>query len=73
MTQRQFGWSAFRFWLSRQNPMFGLLIATAIIAVLFVLGLAVHALVWVALVALAIWLVMALVLPHGRGRRRYSS
>lgn len=50
-----------------------LLLLLAVIAVLFVLGLAVHALVWVALVALAIWLVMALVLPHGRGRRRYSS
>jgi uncharacterized membrane protein YdbT with pleckstrin-like domain len=41
----------------------------AVIAVLFVLGFAVHTLVWVALVALAIWLAVALVRPHGHRRR----
>jgi predicted metal-binding membrane protein len=50
-----------------------LLLCLALIAVLFVLGIAVHTLIWVALVALAVWLVMAMVLPHGRGRRWYNS
>jgi hypothetical protein len=40
-----------------------------LIAVLFVLGIAVHTLLWVALVALAVWLVAAMLRPRGRGRR----
>ena len=44
----------------------------ALIAVLFLLGFALHTLVWVALVALGVWLVVLMVRPRGRGRRRFS-
>jgi hypothetical protein len=40
-----------------------------IIAVLFILGIAVHTLLWVGLVALVVWFVAAMLRPHGRGRR----
>ncbi|MGA8014823.1 MAG: hydrophobic protein [Candidatus Dormiibacterota bacterium] len=44
----------------------------AVIAVLFILGFALHTLVWVALVALAVWLVLLMVRPRGRVRRWFS-
>ncbi|MGD0256253.1 MAG: hydrophobic protein [Acidimicrobiales bacterium] len=44
----------------------------ALIAVLFLLGFALHTLVWVALVALVVWLVVLTVRPHARGRRWYN-
>lgn len=49
-----------------------MILVLALIAVLFVLGFALHTLIWVALIALAVWLVLALVRPHGRGRRWHS-
>ena len=49
-----------------------MILVLALIAVLFVLGFAVHTLIWVALVALAVWLALAMVRPHGRGHRWYS-
>jgi Flp pilus assembly protein TadB len=50
-----------------------MVLVLALIAVLFVLGFALHTLIWVALIALAVWLVLVLVRPsRGRGRRWYS-
>jgi hypothetical protein len=50
-----------------------LILFLALIAVLFLLGIAVHTLLWVGLVALVVWIVMVMVRPHGRSRRRYNS
>jgi hypothetical protein len=49
-----------------------MLLFLALICVLFLLGIAVHTLVWVALIALAVWIVMLMVRPHGRGRRWHN-
>jgi hypothetical protein len=50
-----------------------LVLCLAIIAVLFILGIAVHTLVLVALVALVVWLVVWMVAkPRSRGGRRFS-
>lgn len=40
-----------------------------LIAALFLLGFAVHTLLWVALVALVAWFAVLMVRPRGRGRR----
>jgi len=44
----------------------------ALIAVLFLLGIALHTLVWVALIALVVWVAVLMIRPRGRGRRRFS-
>ncbi|MGD1032888.1 MAG: hydrophobic protein [Candidatus Dormibacteria bacterium] len=49
-----------------------MLLFLALIVVLFLLGFALHTLVWVGLLALGVWLVVLIVLPRGRGRRRFS-
>jgi hypothetical protein len=49
-----------------------MILVLLVVAVLFILGIAVHTLLWVGLVALVIWLAAALIRPHGRGRRWFS-
>jgi hypothetical protein len=39
-----------------------------LIVVLFILGIAVHTLLWVGLVALVVWFVAVMIRPRGRGR-----
>ena len=48
----------------KELPMRPMILFLALIAVLFLLGFAVHTLVWVALVALVVWLVVLMVRPH---------